>query len=257
MSSSLPKSLRFEVLKRDKFTCQYCGGKAPEVLLQVDHIHPESKGGGHDVLNLITSCQPCNSGKSDKLLSENAAIEKKRNQLEELQERKEQIEMMAEWQMALVDLDGASVSAVHDVVKRLTPGWKLGEGRMPTLRKHVLTYGFETVCAEFRKAAARHVVLVDGVATKDSAKSAYDAAFETLKWKATKERDPVGSGARYIRGILRNRLMYVHERNALDYLTSALEQGHSFESLKHMAIDASSWTEWQRQILNLLREAKD
>lgn len=42
---SISKKLRFEVFKRDKFTCQYCGRKAPDVVLQIDHISPVSKGG--------------------------------------------------------------------------------------------------------------------------------------------------------------------------------------------------------------------
>lgn len=59
---------RFDILKRDGFTCQYCGRKPPEVVLQVDHIFPVDKGGTNDPSNLITSCQPCNAGKSDVLL---------------------------------------------------------------------------------------------------------------------------------------------------------------------------------------------
>ena len=63
--------LRFEVFKRDQFKCQYCGKAAPDVVLNVDHINPVSKGGENDILNLVTSCEDCNSGKSDRLLSDN------------------------------------------------------------------------------------------------------------------------------------------------------------------------------------------
>jgi 5-methylcytosine-specific restriction endonuclease McrA len=58
-------SVRFKVLERDSFTCQYCGRSAPEVVLHVDHINPASKGGANDMSNLITSCRDCNLGKSD------------------------------------------------------------------------------------------------------------------------------------------------------------------------------------------------
>lgn len=54
---------RFDVLSRDRFTCQYCGRKPPEVVLNCDHIHPVSKGGGNEMENLITSCEACNLGK--------------------------------------------------------------------------------------------------------------------------------------------------------------------------------------------------
>ena len=62
--------LRFEVFKRDNFTCQYCGRNVKEdgVKLHCDHIIPQSKGGEDNMKNLITSCMECNSGKSDVLL---------------------------------------------------------------------------------------------------------------------------------------------------------------------------------------------
>lgn len=67
---AVSKSLRFEIFARDAFTCQYCGKRPPEVVLEVDHIHPVSKGGGDEEINLITSCYDCNRGKSAKVISE-------------------------------------------------------------------------------------------------------------------------------------------------------------------------------------------
>ena len=63
------KALRFEILKRDNFTCKYCGRSSPSVILQVDHIVPFSKGGISVSENLVTSCFDCNIGKRDILLS--------------------------------------------------------------------------------------------------------------------------------------------------------------------------------------------
>ena len=57
-------ALRWEVLKRDAFTCQYCGRSAPEVKLEVDHITPVCEGGKDTKENLVTSCYSCNRGKS-------------------------------------------------------------------------------------------------------------------------------------------------------------------------------------------------
>lgn len=68
--ASIDSSKRFRVFKRDNFTCQYCGAKAPHVVLEVDHIHPVSKGGTNDIKNLITSCHTCNRGKKSMLLSD-------------------------------------------------------------------------------------------------------------------------------------------------------------------------------------------
>lgn len=62
--------LRFKILDRDNFTCQYCGRSAPEVVLQIDHRFPKHRGGKRTMENLITACKQCNVGKSDLLLTE-------------------------------------------------------------------------------------------------------------------------------------------------------------------------------------------
>ena len=61
--------LRFQILQRDNFTCQYCGRKAPDVILQIDHKYPKSKGGKLIKDNLITACVDCNQGKKDIILT--------------------------------------------------------------------------------------------------------------------------------------------------------------------------------------------
>ena len=67
---SIGKTKRFEIFKRDSFTCRYCGRRPPEVVLEVDHIEPVAKGGTDEDLNLITSCFDCNRGKRDRRLSD-------------------------------------------------------------------------------------------------------------------------------------------------------------------------------------------
>jgi len=67
---TIGQKLRFEVFKRDGFTCQYCGGHPPLVSLEVDHVDPVAKGGTNAIDNLITSCEECNRGKGDRLALE-------------------------------------------------------------------------------------------------------------------------------------------------------------------------------------------
>ena len=99
----ISNKLRFEIFKRDSFKCQYCGASAPDVILNVDHINPVAKGGVNDILNLVTSCFTCNSGKSDRKISDNSAVTLQKKQLDELSERRSQIEMLIKWKTIVED----------------------------------------------------------------------------------------------------------------------------------------------------------
>lgn len=61
---TVSRRLRFEILRRDGHTCRYCGGKAPDVSLTVDHVVPVTLGGSDSPDNLVAACQDCNAGKS-------------------------------------------------------------------------------------------------------------------------------------------------------------------------------------------------
>lgn len=63
--------IRYNVLKRDNYTCQICGATAKDgAKLHVDHIIPVSKGGKTVMSNLQTLCDRCNLGKSNKMDSD-------------------------------------------------------------------------------------------------------------------------------------------------------------------------------------------
>lgn len=84
----ISKKLRFEVFKRDEFTCTYCGQKPPAVVLECDHVIPVAKDGPDTIDNLTTSCFDCNRGKSDRSLG--AVPERIADRAELLAEREEQ-----------------------------------------------------------------------------------------------------------------------------------------------------------------------
>ncbi len=62
----IPQGLRFDVFRRDNFTCVYCGASSPDVTLECDHVTAVSKGGADTMSNLVTACYDCNRGKSAK-----------------------------------------------------------------------------------------------------------------------------------------------------------------------------------------------
>lgn len=60
----IPQSVRFNVFRRDNFTCRYCGRASPQVVLHCDHATSVKDGGGDTEDNLVTACSDCNFGKS-------------------------------------------------------------------------------------------------------------------------------------------------------------------------------------------------
>lgn len=65
----MTNDLREAIKKRDNYTCCKCGNSVfdePNLLLEVDHIVPVSKGGKTEASNLQTLCWRCNRLKSNK-----------------------------------------------------------------------------------------------------------------------------------------------------------------------------------------------
>lgn len=54
---------RLAVLRRDKYTCGYCGKRKKPSSLTVDHIIPVRYGGHHGIENWVTACRSCNRKK--------------------------------------------------------------------------------------------------------------------------------------------------------------------------------------------------
>jgi hypothetical protein len=110
VSRSISKKLRFDVFKRDRFVCQYCGTHPPEAVLEVDHIIAVASGGTDDPTNLITACLGCNRGKGASSLSEVPVSLAERS--EETAEREAQIagyEAVMRERRARIDRDAQRV----------------------------------------------------------------------------------------------------------------------------------------------------
>jgi len=57
-----------EILRRDDFTCQYCGQQV--AYLTIDHVIPRRLGGLHCWENLVAACPPCNHQKGGRTLEQ-------------------------------------------------------------------------------------------------------------------------------------------------------------------------------------------
>lgn len=59
------RSLQLQILRRDHWTCVYCGSGDR---LEIDHVIPEARGGSTVPANLATACRKCNEGRGAKAL---------------------------------------------------------------------------------------------------------------------------------------------------------------------------------------------
>jgi len=57
-----------EVLRRDEFTCQYCGSHT--LHLTIDHVIPRRLGGQHEWYNLVAACPACNHHKGGRTIEQ-------------------------------------------------------------------------------------------------------------------------------------------------------------------------------------------
>jgi hypothetical protein len=107
---ALGQKKRFTVFQRDNFTCVYCNRSTPEIVLQVDHVIPKSKGGTDDIVNLATSCFDCNSGKSNRDLSQ-VPISVQESLLRE-KERIKQIKLFRKYQLEVIKYQDDSIEKI-------------------------------------------------------------------------------------------------------------------------------------------------
>lgn len=115
--TALSKKVRFDVFKRDQFTCQYCGQHPPAVVLHCDHIHPVVEGGTNDIDNLVTSCIDCNLGKGARLLT--SVPESLASKAADIKEREEQL---AGYRQIMDDKAARLEDETWEVVEVLSPG---------------------------------------------------------------------------------------------------------------------------------------
>jgi len=117
---SISKKLRFEVFKRDNFTCQYCSAKPPKVPLEIDHIIPVIKGGTNDDYNLITACFDCNRGKGKHSLENSMPTQDE--QIERLKEAHSQYKIYLKFLKDTAKQQTQTVQMVCDVYEEIYYG---------------------------------------------------------------------------------------------------------------------------------------
>ena len=259
---TVSKKIRFEVFKRDYFTCQYCGRKPPEVQLEVDHIKPVAKGGTNDILNLITSCADCNRGKRDIELSDDSVIENQIKKLEILQAKNEQMEMMLKWKEELMHLEDKEINAINDILEHKT-AYGFNDRGQKIIKKYIKKYGLSEVID------ATNLSIENYYFTEDDWETMFKKIGTILEMRAKTKDDPAlyikcklckyaskKFANEYDRTELMNMLdsCIVNEENE-EELFDVMKKAESYEEvLEQLEEKYFDWDEEMRQVEGWLKE---
>lgn len=131
---AISKTMRFEIFKRDSFTCQYCGRKPPAVVLEVDHVIAVSDGGHSEEHNLLTACFDCNRGKGSRPIEPMAPLDlEERGRL--IAEREAQVAAYEELLASQRAKADAVVDTMVAIYEAAFPEWTLKDSARISIRR--------------------------------------------------------------------------------------------------------------------------
>ena len=257
---ALSKKVRFEVLKRDKFTCKWCGKSAvqDDVVLEIDHILPVKEGGDNHMLNLVTSCFDCNRGKSANKIDDNKVVAQQKKQLDLEQDRKEQLELIFKWHQELQGIDDEKNKKVFQYVNDLMITRSINSTGEATLVKLTKKYKLKDVLKAIDLSAEKYFRYdEDNQLTMDSAIDFLDKIGGILH---NMNQPLVQQKSSYIKGICRNRFEHFNVQVGSILLKNYIEAlgiaGWSEERIINdledevipFSKEANNWTQWRNQI---------
>lgn len=236
---NISKKTRFEVFKRDSFTCQYCGRMAPDVILEIDHIKPVASGGNNGIMNLITSCFDCNRGKGKRKLSEKEEVKKQQDQLAELNKKREQLRMMMEWREELDSFLEEQAKKVSDVFESLT-NVTITEYGIISVKRWVKEFGLIEVldCLEI---SANQYFKAGGV---DAASKVFQYIPRICNVRKRQNDDPLVGKRNYLRSMIKNNFGIYSDKRVWRFLTMFVSDEDSYHEAYDAIISCDRWSEF-------------
>lgn len=249
---AISKRVRFEVFKRDSFKCQYCGASAPEAILHVDHIKPVSNGGDNEIINLVTSCDSCNLGKSNKVLSDNSAVVKQKDQLDAINEKREQLEMMLKWRESMKSIEDDYADAIVKEINEYSTTSAINENGKKSVKSWLKKYSFNEIIEAIEKSANTKFLdrdLNDGENFSDFIDSIPKLCGYN---KIPEDKKKIF----YIKGILRNRV-HLNERVFHIITDKAVKLGACLDGIQDVAKEVSSWSQYKNALQSFIDDREE
>lgn len=263
---NLSKKIRFEVLKRDMFKCQYCGRspiKDQDVVLEVDHIIPVAEGGNNEMINLVTSCWDCNRGKGARKLDDRQIIVTQHEEIEKLQIENEQYDHLIEYKKELMNIENKKLEIIRLTIddKLSVLNRTIGETYLNTkMKKLVRKYGVPKMIEAIEQSYNDSIAKYDRITDEEGICNKFLSLIEN--YFNYKEVDPIKKKISYIFGIARNTFSYINNKQFYIMTNELIKQfktiyGDDEESLMiYLAEveellknrDIKNWTQWKSYI---------
>ena len=232
----ITKKTRFEVFKRDAFTCQYCGRTAPEVVLEVDHINPIANGGDNELMNLITSCYDCNRGKGKRTLTDKEELKKQHEQLKRINEQREQLKMMLEWKNELIKFNNEQINIVQELFNSEFDCNFTDEGKK-RIGNAIKKYGFDEVYESTNISITQY----------DDANKAFNYITRICETRKQQKENPILKDINIIVSMAKNRCSYFNAYVIKDYLKRHLSPDDVY-GVTQIASTTRSYSDFKRNL---------
>ncbi len=241
----ISKKTRFEVFKRDKFTCQYCGRKSPDVVLEVDHIVPVCEGGTNGMTNLVTACFDCNRGKGKRKISDEKLAILNQNELEELADKKEQNEMFIAWKKEILNLENYQIDEIVSLFEDSVQNkFAINDSGRANLRKAIKTYGFNEVYESMEIAINQYLSVNISQSSVQNVIEKYRGICENRK---RERQHPEYAWRNKAFNYINKFWSYTNTRMLRIIINQNVQDEESMHYMIEVAKGCSSWTEFKEE----------
>ena len=210
-------------------------------------------------MNYVTAWVACNLGKGAIPLDDHSAVLKQRAQMEDAAARREQVEMMAQWQRELATLDAVGIDVAANLWGSLVPGSALTPVGRDIMARALRRLGPELVLDAIRTAIQTYAKRgADGDWDHPSLGDALNKVAGICVNRQKQEKLPELPQLYYVRGILRNRFPDRWDNaEIMRLLQRAVRAGISVDVLQDQARDASTYWRWKNDLAEIIEHVEN
>ena len=193
-------------------------------------------------MNLITSCFDCNRGKGKRKLTENKEMQLQIQQLKEINQKREQLEMMLKWKQELDNFENEQVNKIETLLQEKT-GYTFSEYGKKVCKNNIKEFGFDEVYEST-------IISINQYYNKNDDDSVTKVSNYIGKICHTRRRqkdNPLEYKINYLCKIAKNRFSYFDNIKTRIYLRKFFELD-DFEYLKEIFCESRNWTDLKNNL---------